>query len=96
MNGLKEYIKTELYKFARRFDLEILVIENAVTIPLNLPLGLAITEFIAETGYPTMRGNHRQREGAGVEACPAITCTIRRITGCHGNSAPEIYLLSQV
>ncbi len=55
---LKEHIKEELYKFARRFDLEILVLENAVTIPLNLPLGLAITEFIAETGYPAIAHHH--------------------------------------
>ena len=58
VNELKEHIKTELYKFARRFEVEILVIENAVTIPLNLPLGLAITEFIAETGYPTIAHHH--------------------------------------
>jgi len=58
VNELKEYLKAELYVFARRFDLEILVIENAVTIPLNLPLGLALTEFIAETGFPTIAHHH--------------------------------------
>lgn len=58
VNELKEYFKEHLYAFAHRFELEILVIENAVTIPLNLPLGLAITEFIAETGYPTIAHHH--------------------------------------
>lgn len=58
INELKEYLKEELYKFAYRFDVEILIIENAVTIPLNLPLGLAITEFIAETGFPTIAHHH--------------------------------------
>jgi glycosyltransferase involved in cell wall biosynthesis len=58
INELKEYLKEELYKFAHRFDLEILVIENAVTIPLNLPLGLALTEFIAETGFPAIAHHH--------------------------------------
>ena len=58
VNELKEYFKEELYKVARRFNLESLIIENAVTIPLNLPLGLAITEFIAETGYPTIAHHH--------------------------------------
>lgn len=58
VNELKEYFKEELYKFAHQFDLEILVVENALTIPLNLPLGLAITEFIAETGYPTIAHHH--------------------------------------
>lgn len=58
INELKDYLKEQLYKFAYRFDLEVLVIENAVTIPLNLPLGLAITEFIAETGFPTIAHHH--------------------------------------
>ncbi len=58
VNELKEYFKEELYEFARRFDLEILIIENALTIPINLPLGLALTEFIAETGYPTIAHHH--------------------------------------
>jgi glycosyltransferase involved in cell wall biosynthesis len=58
VNELKEYFKDELYRFAHRFQLEILVIENAVTIPINLPLGLALTEFIAETGYPTIAHHH--------------------------------------
>jgi glycosyltransferase involved in cell wall biosynthesis len=55
---LKEYFKEQLYDFAHRFALEILIVENAVTIPLNLPLGLAITEFVAETGYPTIAHHH--------------------------------------
>lgn len=55
---LKDYFKEELYKFAHQFQLEALIIENALTIPVNLPLGLAITEFIAETGYPTIAHHH--------------------------------------
>jgi glycosyltransferase involved in cell wall biosynthesis len=58
VNELKEYFKEELYKFARRFELEVLIPENALTIPLNIPLGLAITEFIAETGFPTIAHHH--------------------------------------
>jgi glycosyltransferase involved in cell wall biosynthesis len=55
---LKEYFKEQLYEFSHRFSLQLLIIENAVTIPLNLPLGLAITEFIAETGFPTIAHHH--------------------------------------
>jgi glycosyltransferase involved in cell wall biosynthesis len=58
INELKDHLKEQLYKFAHRFDLEILVVENALTIPLNLPLGLALTEFIAETGFPTIAHHH--------------------------------------
>jgi mannosylglucosylglycerate synthase len=55
---LKDYFKEHLYKFAQTFHLEALIVENAITIPVNLPLGLAITEFIAETGYPVIAHHH--------------------------------------
>ena len=58
VNELKEHLKKQLYEFAHRFMLEMLIVENAITIPLNLPLGLAITEFIAETGIPTIAHHH--------------------------------------
>ena len=55
---LKEYFKEHLYQFAHKFQLEGLIVENALTIPINLPLGLALTEFIAETGYPVIAHHH--------------------------------------
>jgi glycosyltransferase involved in cell wall biosynthesis len=55
---LKQHLKRDLYAFAQDFDLELLIIENALTIPLNLPLGLALTEFIAETGMPVIAHHH--------------------------------------
>lgn len=58
IHELRFYIKEKLYKFVYKFKLEALIIENASTIPLNIPLGLAITEFIAETGYPVIAHHH--------------------------------------
>ncbi len=55
---LKDYFKKNLFEFARKFNLELLIVENALTIPINLPLGLAITEFIAETGFPVIAHHH--------------------------------------
>ena len=55
---LKELLKKELYSYVRAFEIELLIVENASTIPLNFPLGLAITEFIAETGFPTIAHHH--------------------------------------
>jgi mannosylglucosylglycerate synthase len=55
---LKDHLKEHLYAFARDFELDLLIVENALTIPINLPLGLALTEFIAETGYPTIAHHH--------------------------------------
>ena len=53
-----EFLKTTLYEFKKRFDIEIFVIENALCIPMNIPLGVAITQFIAETGLPTIAHHH--------------------------------------
>jgi glycosyltransferase involved in cell wall biosynthesis len=36
----------------------LIIPENALTIPVNIPLGIAITEFIAETGIPTIAHHH--------------------------------------
>jgi glycosyltransferase involved in cell wall biosynthesis len=55
---LKDHFKQKLYEFARAFELELLIVENALAIPINLPLGLAITELIAETGFPTIAHHH--------------------------------------
>jgi glycosyltransferase involved in cell wall biosynthesis len=35
-----------------------LIPENALTIPMNVPFGMAITELIAETGLPTIAHHH--------------------------------------
>ena len=55
---LRAYLKRELYLFVRDFDLGLLVVENALAIPLNLPLGLAIAELVAETGIPVIAHHH--------------------------------------
>lgn len=51
-------IKRHLYKFVDRFGIDLMIVENVLAIPLNIPLGLALTEFIAETGFPTIAHHH--------------------------------------
>jgi mannosylglucosylglycerate synthase len=58
VQDLKDFLKEHLYKFSYQFRLEALIVENALSIPINLPLGLALTEFIAETGYPVIAHHH--------------------------------------
>ena len=55
---LKEELKAEIQKFHEKFGFEILLVQNALAIPVNIPLGLAITEFIIETGIPTIAHHH--------------------------------------
>jgi mannosylglucosylglycerate synthase len=58
IHELREALKAELHAFVAEFDLELLVIENASAIPLNLPLGLAVAELVAEIGIPTIAHHH--------------------------------------
>lgn len=58
INRLKEYYKGHLYSFVAKYAIDLLIIENALSIPVNVPLGLAITELIAETGFPTIAHHH--------------------------------------
>ena len=55
---LSERLKATLYEFVKRFDIEILIVENALCIPMHIPLGVALTQFIAETGIPTIAHHH--------------------------------------
>jgi len=56
--ALAEYLKHTLYEFTRRFKIEVMIVQNALCIPMNVPLGVAITMFIAETGFPTIAHHH--------------------------------------
>jgi len=62
---LREHIKVAadqltaaLATFVDRFAIDILFPQNALAIPMHIPLGVALTEFIAETGIPTMAHHH--------------------------------------
>lgn len=55
---IKHQLKDSIGEFVRRFDLDILIPENALAIPYNIPLGLAITEFKMETGIAMIAHHH--------------------------------------
>ncbi len=58
VQSLKVHLKNHLHKFVSSFDLDLLIAENALAIPMNVPLGLALTELIAETEIPTVAHHH--------------------------------------
>jgi len=58
IQAIRFRLKRALYDFTENFNIHLLIVENALTIPMNIPLGLAITEFIAETGIPTIAHHH--------------------------------------
>ena len=58
IHELREYLKERLYEFIKKFEIELLIVENALSIPMNIPLGLALAELIAETGIPVIGHHH--------------------------------------
>lgn len=58
IHELTRTLKDHLYMFVDKFDIDLIVPENALTIPMNIPLGIAITEFIAETNFLTLAHHH--------------------------------------
>ena len=58
ITSLATHLRESVQRFVSAFDLGLLVVENALAIPMNVPLGLALTEFIAETGIPTIAHHH--------------------------------------
>ncbi len=58
IHALKTLIKVALAEFIDQFKLDMLIVENALTIPLHIPLGVALTEIIAERLIPTIAHHH--------------------------------------
>lgn len=58
VNRLKELIKSHLHKFIDQFSPDVLIAENILAIPMNIPLGLALTEVIVESDLPTIAHHH--------------------------------------
>jgi glycosyltransferase involved in cell wall biosynthesis len=56
--AMADYLKGTLYDFVRRFNLDLLVFENVLSIPMHVPLGVAVTQFMSETHMPCMAHHH--------------------------------------
>lgn len=84
-------IRAPLRHFIRANRLDLLIVENALTIPMNLPLGITLTGLIAELGINTIAHHHdfyweRQRYQSNAildlldTAFPAKLPTIQHVT----------------
>ncbi|MBC8391487.1 MAG: glycosyltransferase family 4 protein [Deltaproteobacteria bacterium] len=58
IHALRTFLKRKIYEFVRQFNIDLIIVENALTIPMHIPLGLALTEYIAETRIPTIAHHH--------------------------------------
>ncbi len=55
---MARYLKSTLYDFVERFQISLLILENCSTIPMHVPLGVAVSEFLCETGMPAIAHHH--------------------------------------
>ena len=55
---LKVLLKKQIQTFISQFHIDLLIAQNTLTIPLHIPLGIALTEIIAETQIPTIAHHH--------------------------------------
>jgi glycosyltransferase involved in cell wall biosynthesis len=55
---IKDYLKDQVRRFLNDFEIQLMIVENALSLPVNIPLGLALTELIAETRLPTIGHHH--------------------------------------
>ena len=58
IHALRSLLKVQLQHFIDKFKIDLLIAENVLTIPMHIPLGLALTETIAETDIPTIAHHH--------------------------------------
>ena len=58
IHEMRHFLKARIYEFIKKFEIDLIIPQNALTIPLNIPLGLALTEIIAETGMPVIAHHH--------------------------------------
>jgi len=58
MHAIKSLIKVQIQEFVEKFAIDLLIPENALTIPMHVPLGIALAEFISETQFPTIAHHH--------------------------------------
>ena len=55
---MADNLKQVIGLFVERYNIDVLVPENALAIPMHIPLGMAITDLIKETGIVTLNHNH--------------------------------------
>ena len=58
IHDMRSLLKSRLHEFIKQYGIDLIIAENILTIPLHVPLGLALTETVAETQIPTIAHHH--------------------------------------
>ena len=58
MEALRDSLRAELAEFLERFHIQLVIVENALAIPMNVPLALALRDLIAARSLPAIAHHH--------------------------------------
>ena len=58
IRSLAMSIKRKLYVAVNQFEIDLIIAQNALTIPLNIPLAVALDELLLETQLPCIAHHH--------------------------------------
>jgi glycosyltransferase involved in cell wall biosynthesis len=84
-------LQAALARFVDDFAIDVLFVQNALSIPMHVPLGVALTNLIAATGIPTLAHNHDlvwERERFAVNCIPGI------LARCFPPDLPSVHHLA--
>ncbi len=56
--AMSELLQARLADFVQRYAIDVLFVQNALAIPMHIPLGLAITGYVRESGLPCLAHHH--------------------------------------
>ena len=73
VHEVRRVLKQALYEFIETYDVDLLIAENALSLPMNIPLGIALTELVAETEVSVIAHHHDftwERSRYAVHAAP--------------------------
>lgn len=55
---LRGDLKKKLYEFVNKFEIDLIIAQNCLSLPMNVPLGLAIKDLVVESNIPTIGHHH--------------------------------------
>ncbi len=58
IRAMAEYLKSTIYDFVDHYEIDLVIPQNVLAIPMHVPLGIALTEFLAETQIPAIAHHH--------------------------------------
>jgi hypothetical protein len=58
IHSRRAFFKEHIYSFINKFQIDLLIPQNILSFPLNIPLSLALAEVIAEISLPTIAHHH--------------------------------------